>query len=838
MPGEIVVDELPGNPRGNAELLRKAERPLPVNDAEVDGLRLAAHLRGDHFRENAEHLAGGPGMDVLVAGKGITKDPVFRQVGKDPELDLRIVRRQQQAPLFRNEGVSNLAPLLAPDRDVLKVRIGRGEPAGVGHRLVVGGVDPAGSPLHELRQGIGIGRFQLVEAPVLEDQPDDLMFVGQPFEDRDIGGKTCLSLGLLAGRKPHPYEQGLAELFGGVDVELAAGAVVNVMFQGGELCSEAVGEVPEQRQVEFHPRQLHFGQDLDQRHLHFVKKPFHPLLLEAGPELQVQEIGGVGVLAGIAGRALDRDVGKVLLLLPRTGHFGIGDHPVVEKLQGERIEPVARTCRVQQVGGDHGVEPDPLHFDAGPAQDLVVVLEVLADLPDAGIGQKLRESRQHPVCRELPVRIGGVVADRDIESLMVGSAQGYPDDIRLAGVETGGLQVNGKGARLPESRQKRGERGVIQNRAVPCHGKGFGTGQFLHQGGETVFLEEFRQPPVVGRRNRQIVVAPGKRHLSINGGKPSGKDRLGGKLPQLLPHFPLHFSGPRQESIQGAELLDQLDGGLLADTGNARDVVGGVARQAEDIDHPAGLDAEPLLHLPEPALFLLHGVQEADLTADDLHQVLVAGNHHDRHPPLLAVPGNGGDNVVRLVACHFQGRDIEGAHQFLDRTDLGHEIVGHGCPVGLVFGVEFIPEGEPAGIEDYRQVVRLPVLHYLEKHLGEPVEGIGGKSPGGGKVTYGVIGPVDVRRTVDQIEQGLTGHFFFSSRVKTTNAMDGRLLDSRIANCMPSNRHPWGVHSFSTFASSSSVTELTSTTLYSSTHHLRARIVRLHENASHHPVRN
>jgi biotin operon repressor len=34
----------------------------------------------------------------------------------------------------------------------------------------------------------------------------------------------------------------------------------------------------------------------------------------------------------------------------------------------------------------------------------------------------------------------------------------------------------------------------------------------------------------------------------------------------------------------------------------------------------------------------------------------------------------------------------------------------------------------------------------------------------------------------------------YSSRVKITKAMEGRRLDSRMANCIPSNRQPRAVH--------------------------------------------
>ena len=44
-----------------------------------------------------------------------------------------------------------------------------------------------------------------------------------------------------------------------------------------------------------------------------------------------------------------------------------------------------------------------------------------------------------------------------------------------------------------------------------------------------------------------------------------------------------------------------------------------------------------------------------------------------------------------------------------DLFDVGYldnKVIGHGRPVGLVFGVEFMPEGGTLGIKDHGQVIR------------------------------------------------------------------------------------------------------------------------------------
>ena len=49
-----------------------------------------------------------------------------------------------------------------------------------------------------------------------------------------------------------------------------------------------------------------------------------------------------------------------------------------------------------------------------------------------------------------------------------------------------------------------------------------------------------------------------------------------------------HVVEPSEQRVEVAEFADQLGGGLLADTGNARDVVGRVALEGLVIDHLVG----------------------------------------------------------------------------------------------------------------------------------------------------------------------------------------------------------------------------------------------------------
>jgi len=215
-------------------------------------------------------------------------------------------------------------------------------------------------------------------------------------------------------------------------------------------------------------------------------------------------------------------------------------------------------------------------------------------------------------------------------------------------------------------------------------------------------------------------------------------------IAQLFAELALDLSCPLQELVQRAEFLDQLDGCFLADARHAGDVVGAVSGQAEDIGHQIRSDAETLDDLGDSGGLALHGVEERHPLGDDLHQVLVAGYHH--HPASGgAVPGGQcPDDVVGLVAGKLQSRYVEGPHHVADRSHLDPQVIGHGGPVGLVFGIEAGAERDTSHVEHYRHVLRVMVLEQLEQHLDEAVDGIGRVAGRGGEVADGVVGPVDI----------------------------------------------------------------------------------------------
>ena len=127
------------------EVLREAERRDAVDDPEVDHLRDRPLARRQLRRVHAEHLGRGRRVDVLAALERLAQLRLAGDVREDPQLDLRVVGRQQLRALLGDERRADLAAELGADRDRLEVRARRREPAGRGDGLVDRRVQPARS---------------------------------------------------------------------------------------------------------------------------------------------------------------------------------------------------------------------------------------------------------------------------------------------------------------------------------------------------------------------------------------------------------------------------------------------------------------------------------------------------------------------------------------------------------------------------------------------------------------------------------------------------------------------------------------------------------------------
>ena len=199
----------------------------------------------------------------------------------------------------------------------------------------------------------------------------------------------------------------------------------------------------------------------------------------------------------------------------------------------------------------------------------------------------------------------------------------------------------------------------------------------------------------------------------------------------------LDLARAREQRLEIPIFGDELRRGLEPDARRARHVVGRIAGERLDVDHPVRADAEIFLDLVRTEAPLLARAGDAGLAGsgvvhrharlDELHQVLVGGDDENVGAGLARLARISGDDVVGLVAAlldrdHAEGRDGR-AHQ----GKLRHQFVGRIFPVRLVLRIDVAPERILRLVEDDREMGRL----MARGSVADELQHFGGEQPHG-----------------------------------------------------------------------------------------------------------
>ncbi|MNJ27792.1 hypothetical protein D3C77_223080 [compost metagenome] len=200
--------------------------------------------------------------------------------------------------------------------------------------------------------------------------------------------------------------------------------------------------------------------------------------------------------------------------------------------------------------------------------------------------------------------------------------------------------------------------------------------------------------------------------------------------------------------------MDQLRRRLGADAGGAGDVVDAVADQGLDLDHLVGRDAELLEHGLFFEAAVLHRIVHDHAAADQLHQVLVGADDHRLAAHVADLAGIGGDQVVGLIAGHFDAVNAEGLGGLAHQGELRRQVLGRRGAVGLVLIIEIVAEGLLRMVEDgdevRRPVLALHVADQLPQHVAVALHRADRQAVRlAGQRRQGVVGAEDVGRGVD-----------------------------------------------------------------------------------------
>ena len=178
-----------------------------------------------------------------------------------------------------------------------------------------------------------------------------------------------------------------------------------------------------------------------------------------------------------------------------------------------------------------------------------------------------------------------------------------------------------------------------------------------------------------------------------------------------------------QHRLEVAEALQQVRRRLVADPGDAGDVVGRVALEPDEVGHELRRDAVAVDHaLAVVDLRVGHaaaGGHDPHAVVDELVGVAVARDDHHRDPALLGLLGQRRDHVVGLVALDGDVAVAERLHERAQVRPLELEQVGPRRALGLVVGRDLLAAGHPSVPHDDRRHGAV-VGEDLHEHRREP----------------------------------------------------------------------------------------------------------------------
>ena len=274
----------------------------------------------------------------------------------------------------------------------------------------------------------------------------------------------------------------------------------------------------------------------------------------------------------------------------------------------------------------------------------------------------------------------------------------------------------------------------------------------VEQGPEFELFKNFLQLLDVGGGEFHLLKVGGDGDVGLDGGQKTRKADLFGVFLYFSFHGAFQFVGAAEQLLDGAELTDELDGRLFAHAGTARNVVGRVAHEAEQVNHLFGrLQRVFGLHLLGAELFersaaacrAAHG----DVRRHELGVVLVGRHHVGVESGGGSLAGHGADDVVGLVAAYLENGDAVGLNNLFDDGYRQLDVLRRGFTLGLVGRVGLVAERGAAGVEGYGQIVGLFLadnfFQRIDKaHDGRRVAAFGVYARSTDK---GIVSPVDQR---------------------------------------------------------------------------------------------
>ena len=419
---------------------------------------------------------------------------------------------------------------------------------------------------------------------------------------------------------------------------------------------------------------------------------------------------------------------RALPLTARPDERLDGDGAIAEVGFGEVIHVVAQ-LGVEQVVGDHRVEEWAVDSDTVFDQHHEVELDVLPHFPDRGV-----------------LKWRGEGSDRGVRFLFVGwhghiprfvgtKGERHADQPRVECVDALRFRVEGEGFSVIQpfgegatlfvgidqvirvrrrggvgcigivGRWRWGRRFVGEERKLltRCGSIGWRRIELREEAAELEFGVELTQRIAVGFADGTRGGVESDRCVGDDRGEKLGEADLLGVRLDLRAECALELVGRLEQSLDAAELGEQLLRRLLTDARAAGDIVRGVAHQPEQVDHLTDVRQAILgEHLGRAHRLVIAAVARSELedaVGDELPVVLVGRHHVDVELLLRGLCGDGADHVVGLVACDLKQRDVPRLDEPTDVGFGGVDVLGRLLALRLVFGEGLVAEGGAGGVE-------------------------------------------------------------------------------------------------------------------------------------------
>ena len=351
-------------------------------------------------------------MDVLALRERVEQPGILRDVRHDAQLDLRVIGRHDPVARRRDERLADAAALGGADRDVLQVRVGRRQTPGDSDRLAIGGVHaPVG--IGTRRQLVAVRRLQLRQPPVLEQHLRQRVVLGQLFQHFLVGRRRAARR-LLDDRQLQLPEQDLADLLRAAEVERLTRQFGRLPFEFGDAPGEFGALRFQLRAVDQHAGALHFEQHLRDRQFDVLVDRAQLLVrLDVRPQRVMQRQRDLGILGGVLGGAIERDLVETQLVRTLAADLGERDGLAPEVAFGQRVHVVA-AMRLDDVGLEQRVVRHAGELQPVVGEHMHVVLQVLPHLAMVRALQPRTQRRERRLERELFRHAGVAVRQRDV----------------------------------------------------------------------------------------------------------------------------------------------------------------------------------------------------------------------------------------------------------------------------------------------------------------------------------------------------------------------------------------------------------------------------------------